>query len=459
MGITASLFYSADTEKQTLDRRIRPSEAQIEAQQERWNALAEHLLKDLAARSGYSTRSWLQGSYKFGTQVRPAKKGDEFDIDLGIYFEWEGTPEDGNHGPEALKEMVQKSLLAYEDEAVLKVVKPPKSRCSRIRFKDDFHIDVPCYHLDPTRDARTLATTNGWEESDPKAIYLWFRDRFDDEKRAKARRLVRYVKCWAALTFAESERPSSILLTVLVAEAMDEVSDRDLACDDDALLAVLKKIVDRLERDWTVKNPVNEEERLSDRLTREQKDAVLAELRKFRSIAEEALACDGVLDAADKWAKVFAHFFPLPEDIEKELAESRALVPVLPDVRVIAVPNNNQGRRFEGMNRIGPIPKDCTIYFEIVSPGCIQPGDMVEWMVRNEGDEAEYRNDLGHYAGCGVRVSRHSAYKGTHYMDCIIHRNGRLVAVRRISVEILGSFMPPRNPVKRPDYVGFRSRR
>lgn len=57
MGLAASLFYDLDKEKQTLYRRITPSDAQIEEQQTRWNDLSEHLLDDLAKRSGHSMRS------------------------------------------------------------------------------------------------------------------------------------------------------------------------------------------------------------------------------------------------------------------------------------------------------------------------------------------------------------------------------------------------------------------
>jgi hypothetical protein len=81
MGSAVSLFYSSnDTEKQTLHRRVTPSTDQFEEQQVRWNALADHLTSDLRERSGYAIRTWLQGSYKFGTQIRPVKLGDEFDI-------------------------------------------------------------------------------------------------------------------------------------------------------------------------------------------------------------------------------------------------------------------------------------------------------------------------------------------------------------------------------------------
>ena len=62
----------------------------------------------------------------------------------------------------------------------------------------------------------------GWEDSDPKAFHLWFKDSFDDLERAKVRRQIRYVKCWACLKFGDGDgRPSSTLLTVLVAEAFE----------------------------------------------------------------------------------------------------------------------------------------------------------------------------------------------------------------------------------------------
>lgn len=80
-----SYFYSTDTEKQTLHRRIVPSEEQFTEQQERWNDLRDYLVDDLNEKTGLSIYSWLQGSYKFGTQVRPKNPTEEFDIDLCIY--------------------------------------------------------------------------------------------------------------------------------------------------------------------------------------------------------------------------------------------------------------------------------------------------------------------------------------------------------------------------------------
>ena len=46
-------------------------------------------------------------------------------------------------------------------------------------------------------------------------------------------------------------------------------------------------------------------------------------------------------------------------------------------------------------------------------------------MVRNEGREAENTNDLGHVAGQGLTAHERSAYRGRHYMDCVVKVGGR----------------------------------
>jgi hypothetical protein len=77
MGIASSLFFSSnDTEKQTLHRRIIPNDEQMQEQQERWNELRDHLIADLRQETGCPIRSWLQGSYKYHTQIRPPKFGN-----------------------------------------------------------------------------------------------------------------------------------------------------------------------------------------------------------------------------------------------------------------------------------------------------------------------------------------------------------------------------------------------
>lgn len=456
MGQAAALFFVTDPEKQTLHRRIVPSEEQLEDQQDRWNTLADHLLSDLCEKSGYSTRTWLQGSYKFGTQIRPVRSDEEFDIDLGFYFVWAGDAGDGQYGPLTLKQMVRDSLteFANNNEDVIEITEP-KTRCERIRYKDSFHIDVPTYHFGDN-DVRDLATEKDkWEESDPKAIYIWFKNSFNDTARPKIRRMIRYMKAWAALKFVDvSTRPASILLTVLVAEAAKQIGPDKLGPDDEALFWILAEIVTRIKTEQHVPNPVNEEENLASRLTASQWASLIDKFETFEETADKAMKADDEATAADIWQDAFEYLFPMPE-LANEVVKSDQNLPAviyMPEVTVSAVAENNSHLKYSGMNSIGPIPRNCSIEFRITNEDRLPAGAQVFWMVRNEGREAENKNDLGHFRGTGLTAVEQSAYRGRHYMDCTVKQYGTTIAVRRIPVEITGAEAPRRNPPRRARY-------
>jgi len=213
---------------------------------------------------GHPVSTWLQGSYKYGTLIKPVHKGEEYDVDVGIYFSW--VPKEGDVSPTAqqLRTWVQEELIEYKNttDALKEVVAPPKERCSRAIYEQQFHIDTPTYHHNPATDRRRLACLSGaWEDSDPKRLYKWFRDVVGSDNREQLRRLVRYLKGWAAVAFedAPEARPSSILLTVTAAEAFSQMWGARLLgiADDDALIAVVGKIYTRLAENRKVLNPVD----------------------------------------------------------------------------------------------------------------------------------------------------------------------------------------------------------
>ena len=326
------------------------------------------------------------------------------------------------------------------------------------------HIDVPCYHLDPDADERTLAAKGAWEVSDPKALYVWFKDQFDDANRARVRRQIRYLKCWAGLKWKIGEgRPSSVLLTVLAADAFSRLTDSEIGTDDDTLLALLRQIAARIRRGTRVRNPANPGEDIN-RLDGDDWSAFSDRIDEFVSVAANAVGAENEIEAADKWSKAFAHFFPMPDTTEvlaiDRLMKSTSLVPATrPDVMVTAVLKNIPRRTFSGRNAIGPIPKDCSIRFELVEPWKLPAGSTVEWIVRNEGTEAENINDLGHLAGTGFTATERSAYVGNHYMDCVLKNNGHVFGVRRVQVKVSGNPVPLRNPLRRPEYTRLIGRR
>lgn len=456
MASAAQLFHSTDAASETLHRRITPTDEQFEDQKNRWNDLAAFLKARLKDDTGLATRTWLQGSYKFDTQVRPATAGAQFDIDLGFYFEWDGNPDDGDYSAEDLKALVQDALGTYQADAAndATALEEPKERCCRITFNPDFHIDVPAYHLDHARDARALATeTKGWEESDPKAIYEWFKTRYDDApRRSQLRRQVRYLKMWAALNFDDKSRPSSILLTVIVADALAGYAIENV--DDDTLLEHVAIVThQRLAADWAVINPVNPNEDLN-RLDDAANASFVSRLDELKEIARRARAAADLASAAEIWSEAFGQFFPMPEDNETLLKvegtrNALAVYRFDPSIAVVATPRDNKFRSWDGLNSLPAIPKNCDIRFTLANAHQLPAGATLRWTVRNRGDEAVRINDMGHAAGTDVSISERSAYNGDHAMDLAVYLGDQIIGRRRIWVVIRGTAIPARNKPRR----------
>jgi hypothetical protein len=424
MGNAARLFNG--TAEQTLYGRVTPTPEHRQFLQDQWNALANHLKARLPG-WGYAITTWLQGSYKYGTLIKPVHKGEEYDVDVGIYFSWDPEKTDISPTAKQLRTWVQQELVEYKKgvEALVEVADPPKERCSRAIYKQQFHIDTPTYHLNPVTDARRLACLSGaWENSDPKLLYKWFRDVVGSDNRDLLRRLIRYLKGWAAVAFedAPKARPSSILLTVTVAEAFSQMWGARLLgiADDDALIAVVAILYERLANDSRVFNPVDGRENLN-RIPDDAWDAFLTRLAVLNDAAQAADAAEDEASAALAWEGAFLFLMPLPEADEVEVFEpatNRALMQV-PEivVRVYDRPDGNLLATHR--NEVPSVAKDRWLVFELANTHVLPDFADISWTVRNDGEEAVLIGDLG------------------HFIDCVIRLNGTIFAVRRVPVHIM----------------------
>lgn len=462
MGQASRLFNGSA--EQTLIGRVTPTPEQREFLQKQWNDLADHL-KVALAKHGYSISTWLQGSYKYGTLIKPVHLAEEYDVDVGVYFEW-GNDQDAEPTPKQLRDWVQSELLAYEEgcDELREVVVPPKERCSRAAYVRQFHIDTPVYHLNTDSDVRRLACLSGvWELSDPKKLYKWFKGAVDSDFRDQLRRLVRYLKAWAAVSFddAPNSRPSSIFLTVVVAEAYQDLAakgslDTD---DDDVLAAVINEIHERLFEDSVVENPVDTAENLN-RMTPDAWSEFLPRLAALTDISERAVEAEDEASAALIWSESFSFLMPLPEADEVEIVDEQSgrAVMQLPDVDVQVFTGDRKQFLARHKNEVPAVAKDCSLVFTIANPHVVPEYATVEWTVRNEGQEADARSDLGHRR-MGMRLlgtDEHTAYAGRHFMDCIVRLNGQVFAVRRVPVTVRDVQHVPRNP-PRPSYTKLKS--
>lgn len=462
MGVCAALFHSTRESNKTLHNRITPNGNQRAYFQECWQKLADHLVSYLHDVTELPISTWIQGSYKMGTQVRPVTMYDEIDIDLGVYFEWEDEEPDDPE-PADLRAAVQDALYDYEhrESEVKKVAEPPKERCCRIHFRKGFYIDVPVYHLNRPVDFRRLATeTHGWENSDPKALVVWFQEQVGHPERNQLHRMVRYLKIFTAIASKEQNTttPSSILLTVLATEAWLIIDHDTISGDDECLLAVVEAIFSRLGQERAIPNPVDTSEDLN-RLDDTAYALFLRALEKFVEKAENAVASENQYEAAILWSELFQHFFPMPSDLDVD--ETVALPSVVPPEIEINVSVEKTGAPVGTyMNVLPHLHKGCLLRFRITNPEAINTDADIEWVVRNDGNEAEGTNDLGHQSRAiyQLNAEERTRYHGDHFMDCIVRQHGSIVAARRILVHILRSWYPVRNPA-RPAWVKFRKRK
>jgi hypothetical protein len=440
MGHASTLFSGAVA--QTLIGRVTPTAEQTAFLQEQWNKLADHLKSALKAKYGYPVSTWLQGSYKYATLIKPVKATEAYDVDVGVYFEW--GSEDAEPAPVQLRDWVQNELLLYEQlcEELKSVEVPPKQRCSRATYVRQFHIDTPVYHIHSDTGIRRLAClSNVWEGSDPKRLYKWFRDAVTGDDRDQLRRLIRYLKAWAGVSFDDipNARPSSIFLTVAVTEAYKELGMKRWwgMADDDALVAVIEAIHERLINDRVVRNPVDHLEDLN-RMSKEGWDGFTPALDGLLDIAERAKNTEDEASAALVWSEAFSFLMPLPEAEQVEVVDhdtGRALMQ-LPEIDIEVYSRNPNKLLTRHRNEIPGVAQDCDLVFSIANPHVVPQFATVEWTVRNEGEDANFRSDLGHRS-IGIRLlsaKEHTAYIGRHFMDCIVRLNGQVVAVRRVPV-------------------------
>jgi hypothetical protein len=466
MGKATHLF--SGTASDSLINRVTPSAEQREFLQQQWNAMRDNVCPKLRDEHGYPISTWLQGSYKYGTLIRPVHLDEEYDVDVGIYFEWEDKEGEAYPAPEQLRAWVQKELLGYGDqcEDIEQVEDPAKERCSRAVFKKQFHIDTPVYHLDRSTDKRNLATlSNGWEQSDPKPIYKWFKDAASGDDREQLRRLIRYLKGWAAVAFVATpdSRPSSILITVIVTQAYQAAwLDRmfGLKDDEDALVDVIVRIHNRLFGARVVRNPVDIKEDLN-RMSDDAWDSFLSSLQALRDAAERAIDANDEAAAALAWSEPFSFLMPLPDvgAVEMQEESSGRAVMQIPDIEITVYVGDSKQAHTSFENEVPSVGKDCSLVFRIKNPHIIPDYATVEWTVRNAGEEADGTGDLGHRQ-MGLRllsVREHTSYTGRHFMDCVVRLNGQVYAVRRVPVHIKNILRAERNPLK-PAHTKFVSR-
>lgn len=241
-----------------------------------------------------------QGSYTMHTGTVPLN-GD-FDIDDGVYLQNIGT--DKSQWPTA------DTVHGWIAEAVKNSTSTPpesRARCVRVRYADDYHVDLPVYGSDSL--ALTYLFEKGKEPvaADPKGFIDWFQAKCTINP--QVRDLVRFLKAWRDYKGGAAKRLKGVSITILVASYAHQ-SDRY----DESMKATVGAIADHLRYGGRIDKPVAPWEDLAADWTEDERKAVVAQLDNLAARGEDAIAEEDLRKAAMIWQKEFGVRFPVPDD-------------------------------------------------------------------------------------------------------------------------------------------------
>lgn len=238
-----------------------------------------------------------QGSYAMDTMIN--SETETSDIDDGAVFLRESLKGDrgGDKTPSDAKEMVRKALSGI----TFKTPPEVRSNCVRVFYNDGFHVDVPVYrsYEEDGRSVKELASST-WVSSRPEDITNWFRGQVtakspDTVKGRQLRRVVRLLKYWSK-SRSSWRMPSGFVLSVLIDEGYPTGGWTER--DDQALLAVMRQIKNRVTYDEKVYRPVAPRDEITSNRTysriqklRDELGSAISELSKIeRADCDELMA-------------------------------------------------------------------------------------------------------------------------------------------------------------------------
>jgi Second Messenger Oligonucleotide or Dinucleotide Synthetase domain/Adenylyl/Guanylyl and SMODS C-terminal sensor domain len=392
-----------------------------------------------------------QGSWAHRTIIRPLDHC-EFDADILLKFterpEWAGDK----------KKYVTETLAAFE-RSVYAGKTEKHTRCVRIIYVDDCHVDVvPYVELEDGRGVIIDTSTNEFESSNPAGFSDWMKEK-DDISGGNLRKVIRLLKYLR--DFKGTFSVPSVILTALVGE-------RVFAWDAETRYAdvptALKHILSDLD-DWlqlyptlpTITDPSCPDVNFNHRWDQDR----YANFRNRMQIYSARI--DAAYDEPDRdqslalWQKVFGPDFKTPA------STSSALVPVTKAAVVpyVRAPHEQmieergyrwnvthlatiEGRvmRMAGfrhglLRSMGVVGKGRQLEFRVRTDVPAPYG--VFWKVRNFGDEAKnaagLRGQIENGESAYTKAER-TLYTGTHWIECYVVKDGAVRAWDRHIVRI-----------------------
>lgn len=255
----------------------------------------------------------VQGSFTMNTIIRLLN--GEFDIDVGVYFDFPSNDRDNWPTPQTVSGWLHEAIKNHTT-----TVAENRTSCVRVIYKPidpenefGYHVDLPIYgtYRNFWNNQYTVIGMNDerkwYEKSAPIAFTNWFNLKClkNPSDKKQLIRLVRYLKAWKDFQEGEIKMPSGMVLTVLAAKNY-EPSERD----DEALFKILEEIHFLLWWNFSIIKPVQPENNLVASYSTRRKEYFMSKLKEFLNDANKALQMESKQDAAKLWQKHLGQRFP-----------------------------------------------------------------------------------------------------------------------------------------------------
>jgi hypothetical protein len=408
------------------------------------------------------------GSWAHRMIIKPVMDNDEFDADVLFYIEEQ---------PRWLpKDYVEELYKAFRSSGIYKELAERKKRCVRIDYAGDVHVDVVpylersgqhyiTYRLEPKGEGR-------FELSNPEGFTEWVdeRQRITDGTFIKVVRLLKYLR-----DFKNTFTCVSIILTTLLGNEVNEIEasfNPKLYADvPSTLVTLLEKLAaslpptmpavmdpagtgdnfsDRYKDDWNYENfrsrIINYAEKarqaFDENDDREKAIALWRDIfgDKFKPGALASVASLAPLSASVAWSEEqFIDRPPFNYPIKLSPQWKVRISGRCTGLRVGQVYRRKGFRQFDLATNGNRVPKNRSLRFSATTN--VPKPYRLYWKVRNGGQEAadasQLRGEITKDTGSNIKTEP-TAYKGTHYVDCYVVKDGVVVASDRQMV-IIGS--------------------
>ena len=395
-----------------------------------------------------------QGSYAHRTIINPVGANDEFDADVLLDM-------DEVDGWEA-ENYIENLYTVFRSSNTYRDMVSRMSRCATLDYASDFHMDVVPYLVRHGEHYITNRNENQFERTNPEGFNEWL----DEQNRItggnrliKAIRLLKYLR-----DFKNTFSVKSVILTILLGE---RVSSTALMADPDhykdlptALVNLMMDLNGYLQANQTmpsIDDPSCPGENFNHRWDQDQYANFRSWMATYTEWARDAYNEANREESYAKWRKLFGEKFgtystagatlaaahrglPGVRDTE-EFIEDRFPIAIDPRYRVKLegkTVRRNGWRNYTLSERGNVVDPNRRIQFTIRSSNIPEPYD-VWWKVRNVGPEAirrdMIRGQIERDTG-GRSRTEPASFRGNHYVEVYVVKDGTVVAMDRQSVII-----------------------